>query len=129
MTVQFVQVPSPIANAVPSGPITVGIVGDPNGTTASLVSTLWELPNGKAKLLPADNSVWLTLTYSPEKDLGVGSDEDTVSAGVGSNPSLSLYGTIWACDTSGTASAASITANVQIEYLVKFRRLQDVAAS
>ena len=130
LTVQFAQVPSPIANAQPSGPVTVGVLAENNATTSSLLSTLLENNNGKSKnILGEGNSdAWFTITYSPEKDLGVGPDDDTVHASFGNNPSVQWYGTIYACETNGI-TAVAVNAKVQIEYTVKCMRRIDVGGS
>lgn len=129
LTAQFAVVPSPIANAQPSGPITVGVLGDSNANTSSLLSTLLENNNGKSKLLPADQSVWLTMTYSPEKDLGVTENDDTVSAQFGSNPSEQWYATCFVCETNGGSTAVTVEVKVMIEYTIRCKKLLDLASS
>lgn len=130
LTVQFVQVPSPIANAQPSGPVTVGVLAENNASSASLLSTLLENNTSKSKNLLAESNgdAWFTITYSPEKDLGVGADDDTVHASFGSNPSVQWYGTLFACETNGI-TAVTVNAKVTLEYTVKCMRQIDISGS
>lgn len=130
ITVQFIQQPSPIANAQPSGPVTVGILTDKDASTASLLSTLEENNNARSKLLQSngDGEVWLSATYSPEKDMGLDNSDDTVGAQFGSNPSEQWYATIYACETNGI-TAVNVAAKVTIEYVVRCKKLLDIAGS
>lgn len=130
LTVQFTQVPSPIANAQPSGPVTVGVVSSYDATLDTLLSTLEEQPNGdSATLLPDGNGEKImTLTYSPEKDLGIDNSDDTVGAAFTTNPSETWYGWIYACETNGS-TAVSVNAKVTIEFTVRCKKLIDIAGS
>lgn len=129
LTVQFAQLPSPIANAQPSGPVTVGVIAESTGTTDSLLTTLEENNFSKSKsLLPAGNGdVWLTSTYSPEL-LGLDAEDDTIGASFGANPSNGWFCTVFVCETNGS-TAVSVNAKVQIEYTVRCKKLIDISGS
>lgn len=130
LTVQFFQVPSPIGNAQPSGPVTVGIICDPTGTTSSLLSTLEEANTGVSRTIApqGNDQAWLKTTYSPEKDIGVDESDDTVGAATNNNPSQAWYATVYACETNGS-TAVTVNAKVTMEFTVRLKRLTPVTGS
>lgn len=132
LTAEFAVQPSAIATAQPSGPAMIGVVSDDDASVGSTVSTLLEQQNSKTTLLGGGNSgpatKKLTLTFSPERELGLGRDDDTVGAAFGSNPSKQWYGFIFAAEA-GASAATSIIVKVQIEYFVKLSQLTNVTGS
>lgn len=127
---------SAIVNATtttqPSGPFEIGLLGDPNGTTSSTASTLAETSGCKSTFLNlaqgGNNVKMLSATYSPTRDLGLSADDDTTGAAVGTNPTQTWYWTAWMRET-GLATPSSLNIKVEVEWLVRFRRREDIAGS
>ena len=69
-----------------------------------------------------------SLTYSPDRDLGLASDDDTVGAAFGSNPSKVWYGVAFIAE-SGLSTASSVNVKIEIDYYVKLSQFADVAQS
>lgn len=132
MTVEFSMIPSATTTVNPSAPGLVAVVGESDGTTSTTLSTLLELPSCKHTLIGGANGganvKRLTLTFSPEKELGLPWSDDTVTAGVGSNPSKPWFGTLFFAET-GLATASSCIAKVQMDFFVTFSARVDVAGS
>lgn len=130
--VLFSPIPDPIATAQPSGPFEIGLVSDPNGTTSSTASTLAETTGCKSTLLTiatgGNNVRRLVHTYSPEKDLGISADDDTAGASIAGSPSATWYWTAYMRDI-GLSASSVVEIKVAIDYLVKFKRRDDIAGS
>lgn len=125
-------VPDTIATAQPQGPFELGMLSEPNGTTSSTASTLSETPGANSSLLTiaqgGNNVRVFTQTYSPTKDLGTTTDDDTVSATISSSPSSTWFWTFFVRDV-GLSSASTVIVKCEIDFLVKFKRRQDIAGS
>lgn len=65
-----------------------------------------------------NNSKTLTLTYSPQKDLGLSAGDDTIGAAYNANPSAVYYAHVGKIDQGASASNTQIY--VEIEYYVEF---------
>lgn len=132
LTAEFSPVANAIATAQPSGPILVGAFSDSDGTVSSTVSTLLETSAVKACFLGnqhgGNNVKTLTVTYSPERDLGLAGDDDTLSAAISTNPSAQWFGGVFMTEQ-GTASPTAVMVKIQVEYYVKFSRVTDVSGS
>lgn len=130
--VTYSPVVDAIATAQPSGPFEIGLLSDPNGTVSSTANTLAETPGCKSTLLTiatgGHNLKVLTHTYSPERDLGISADDDTAGATIASSPSSTWFWTMYARDI-GLSSASSIDTKVEIDFLVKFKRREDISGS
>lgn len=129
--VTFANVPDSMAATAPTGPIVVGLCPDTDTTLSSVISTVMEAPksinstinNGLGQSIKI-----LSATYSPQRDLGLTPEDDTIGANFGSNPSLAYYMHVWCADV-GSGQTADIIAKVEIEYAVRFKLLIDVAQS
>lgn len=127
---------SPIADAIatsqPSGPFEIGLLSDPGGTTSSTANTLAETSGCKSTFLNlaqgGNNVKMLSGTYSPTKDMGLPADDDTVGAAVAASPTQTWYWTVWMRDT-GLSSASSLNIKVEIEFLCRLRRREDITGS
>lgn len=64
------------------------------------------------------NSKTLTLTYSPQKDLGLSAGDDTIGAAYNANPSAVYYAHVGKIDQGANASNTQIY--VEVEYYVEF---------
>lgn len=132
MTATFSALPSAIATAQPSGPMLIGIYGDDNGTISTTVSTLMESNTAQSTFLcnqnGGNNVKTLKLNYEPFRDLGVNSNDDTVGADVGNNPSKVWFGSAWMAE-SGLSTASSVNVRIEIDFYVKFSKQVDVAQS
>lgn len=130
--VLFSPIADAIATAQPSGPFEIGILSDPNGTTSSTATTLSETSGCKSTFLNlaqgGNNVKMLTATYSPTKDLALSADDDTTGATTSANPSQTWFWTVWMRDT-GLSAASSLNIKVEIEFLARFRRREDIAGS
>jgi len=127
---------SPIADAIsttqPSGPFEIGLLGEPGGTTSATASTLAETSGCKSTFLNlaqgGNNVKMLSATYSPTRDLALPADDDTSGASVGASPTQTWYWTVWMRET-GLGSPTSLNIKVEIEFLARFRRREDIAGS
>lgn len=132
MTVTFSPLPPLITTSQPSGPFIVGVVGDDDASQTSSVATAMENNSCKSGFLNSSfggpNVKTLTLTYSPQRDLGLEPEDDTVGASFGSNPSKVWYGIAWAAE-SGLSTASSLNVRIEIDFYVKFSQLVDVGTS
>lgn len=112
----------------------VGCIGTDSPSITTTVTTWMENNNAVSALVGNVNAqpTTLTMTYSPEEQLGSHAKDDGSSmTAVGADPS-SGEGTYYYAITAATedgSTTASLTAKVQIEYTVKFtylsRRTQD----
>lgn len=130
-TVSFMQTSPPAVAATNLGPIVVGLqTGATSGLYATNLSGLCEASNSTWTQLGdkagGNNMKVLTATYSPRRDLGVATDDDTVSAAYNGNPSQVFHLIPWKIDTIG---AAAVTALVEIVYTVEFFDRNEVAQS
>jgi len=105
----------------------VALQGSDTPTLTSTVSTWMEQNNGVHTLLGNANtgSKTLTMTYSPDENLGAHMKDDQSSmVGTGSDPGSqqAYYFGILAA-TEDAATTAIVTVAVQIEYTVKFATL------
>lgn len=132
MTATFTPLPNLTTTTQPSGPFIVGVVGDDDASQTSAVATAMENNSCKSGFLNnaagGPNQRTFTLTYSPDRDLGLAGDDDTVGAQIGSNPSKVWYGIAWAAE-SGLSTASSVNVKIEIDFYVKFSQLVDVGTS
>lgn len=113
------------------GPVLVGIVGDDDASASSTLTTLQETSTSVYRQLirqDGGGKEYLTLTYSPMKNLGLPADDDTVGASVSTNPTSAYYAVVYVQDL-GLSTASSVMLTCEIEYTVKFSRLKDVTQS
>jgi len=68
----------------------------------------------------------ITSTYSPGRDLGLDSGDDTLSAFFSASPAATMFWHVFKIDTTGTSS---IVAFVEIDYLVEFFYRNDINQS
>lgn len=132
LTATFSPITDAIATAQPSGPMVIGIVGEPNGTTSSTAYTLLETSGAVSTLLGGPNGgnnvKTLFTTYSPNKNLALGDEDDTIQATVGANPSQVWYATVFMAET-GLGTPTSCNVKVELQMTVRFRRREDIASS
>lgn len=132
LTATFSPITDAIATAQPSGPMVIGIVGEPNGTTSSTAYTLLETSGAVSTLLGGPNGgnnvKTLFTTYSPNKNLALGDEDDTVQATVSANPSQVWYATVFMAET-GLGTPTSCNVKVELQMTVRFRRREDIASS
>lgn len=127
---------SPIADTIsttqPSGPFEIGLLSDPGATTSATASMLAETSGCKSTFLNlaqgGNNVKMLSATYSPTKDMALPADDDTTGASVSANPTQTWYWTVWMRET-GLGSPTSLNIKVEIEFLARFRRREDIAGS
>lgn len=128
----FSALPSAIATAQPSGPMICGVTADDDGSTSSTLSTLMETNTTHSTFLcnqnGGNNVKVFYLTYSPKRDLGVATDDDTVGAAMGANPSKVWFGTAWMVE-SGLSQASSCNVTIEVDFYVKFSVLANVGTS
>lgn len=128
----FSPITDAIATAQPSGPMMIGIIGEPGGTTSSTLYTLLETSGAVSTLLGGPNGgnnvKTLYNTYSPGKNLALGDEDDTIQAAVTANPSQVWYSTVFMQET-GLGSPTSCNVKVEIQFTVRFRRREDLASS
>lgn len=132
ITATFTLLPDATTTTQPTGPMAVGLLCESDTTTSSTLSTLLETNNGTSGFVTnafgGKNTITLTGTYSPMKNIGFSPLDDTVSAGFNANPSQQYYATIWAIETGlGTPSAVNVM--VKIEYTIKCSRQIDPTGS
>lgn len=132
LKVQFSLIANAIATTQPSGPCIVGIATDDDATLVATASTLLEIPGSKSTFLNnalgGNNVKTISVDYIPERDLGLSSEDDTVGAAVGSNPSQVWYGVPYISET-GLASPTSVNLKIDMTFQVRFRRLKNPAGS
>lgn len=110
----------------------IGCIGTDSPSITSTVTSWMENNNAVSGLLGNVNCqpVTLSMTYSPEENLGSNAKDDGSSmTAVGADPSSGegqFYFAITAATEDG-ATTASLTAKVQIEYTVKFTYLSKQA--
>lgn len=128
MTAWYSIVPNATSVGNPSGPVICGMISEPDTLTSSTVTTLLESNNCVSALLgaaPGGNNVkQMSITYSPQKNLGLSYSDDTIGAAFDSNPSVQWYATIWAAET-GFATSTTINVRVEIEYTILCTRQTD----
>lgn len=126
--------PGPPVADVLGGPWIVGI----NGTTgtasySSTLTTRMEASESTYRVLSSrtgeDSVVVTTMSYSPDRQLGKPSGDDTVSAGVTGNPSQAWNFQLWLADITANATSVDIIVTVEIEYTVEFFELINAVAS
>jgi len=130
-TVSFMHASAPASTATNYGPIVVGLqTGATSGLYGTNVSSLCEASNCVWTHLGdkagGNNIKTLTATYSPRRDLGVSTDDDTISAAYNGNPSQVFHVIPWKIDTVG---AVAVSALVEIIYTVEFFDRNEVAQS
>lgn len=109
-------------------PTLVGVCMDDDATFSTTATTRSEQNNSvQAWVAPTasgSQEKTFTLTYSPERDLGInaGSDGTFLATGVGSNPSNLWYFIAYAQQFASAASQA-VLVKVEIDYTVKFAKL------
>lgn len=132
LTAEFSQIANAIATAQPAGPMLVGVTADTDGTIGSTLSTLLETSGVKTcfmgNQIGGNNVKVLTCTFSPERDLGVSVDDDTVSSAVTTNPSAQFFGGVFMSEQ-GTATPTAVMVKIQVEYYVKFSRVTEISGS
>jgi len=106
----------------------VGIVGSDTPSISTTRATLREMNNAVSTIIGSVNngSKTLTMTYSPEEQLGANVKDDSSSmTSVGADPTAGegqYYYGVWAA-TADSASTCKITVQIEIEYTVKFTYL------
>jgi len=135
LTAEFSAVPEEINHAAVStlnGPIVCAVWGDPTSTNTSTLSTALETNTSMSRLISGgnggNNTCTLSTTYSPESKLGLANDDDTVTAGVGANPSQVWYGVVAVADA-GVSIDTDVIVKIQMEFRVRFFQLQDITGS
>lgn len=113
------------------GPTLVAVIPQmSNALLASTVSGVMETDNSNWAVLcdktGGNNVKTLTATYSPVRDIGVDSGDDTVAAAYNANPSQQFYCHVMKVDTVGPGT---VQAFVEIEYLVEFFQRNEVNQS
>lgn len=107
-------------------PWIVGITGDDNGTSSTVLATRMELNNSVSRLMPpygsGDAVQTLEMTYEPNRNLGVNAEGDgTARTAVGSDPTDVWYYSLFAATLN--ASTLGCYVKVEIDYTVKFSEL------
>jgi len=75
------------------------------------------------------NQKTLSVTFSPNRDLGMGADDDTTSASFGTNPAQGFYGSVWMVENSGSGVTANMKVLVVMEFTVEcFQRYQGLGS-
>jgi len=113
-----------------TGPYEVGVSANSTSTFSTTLNTLAEQNNSKVALLPRDKSaqpVSITTTYFPQRDLGVSFKDDTVSSVIGSSPTATYYGCIFAADLNLTSG--SVKAVVTLTFDAEFFQQNGIAGS
>lgn len=106
----------------------VGVCGDDNATFSTTATTRSEQNNSEQLWIGANTGgsieKTLTVTYSPQKDLGVDAagDGSFLATGVGANPADQWYFIVYAQQFASVATQA-VLVKVMIEYTVKFTKL------
>lgn len=121
--VTFTQVSAPSLAASNFGPILCFIDGSNQASlTYSTAAGVMENSGSKYTILQdksgGSNSKTLTLTYSPQKDLGLSAGDDTIGAAYNANPSAIYYAHVGKIDQGTNTSITQIY--VEIEYYVEF---------
>jgi len=114
------------------GPTCVGVVCDENGTTSGTLTELQENNTSQHGLLTrgdgGQNQKTMTIYYSPMKAFGRQSDDDTIGATVGANPSQTWFMTVYMADL-GLTTSATVSFTVDIEFMVKLSAQVNAAGS
>lgn len=122
LTATFITYPQ-ASGAARDSMLLVGVVGDNNGTTSGVTSTIMELQTSNTAMLGPStggpNQVTLTSFYSPEKSLGIDREDDTVSGLVTADPAKVWFATVFAQEQ-GAAAASQVFVKIQIEYTARF---------
>jgi len=127
---------SPIANTSsttqPSGPMVIGIAGDTDTFTPTVLATIMEQNRSVSTFLNnavgGNNVKTLSHTYSPALRLGTDVEDNEVQAAVGSNPNRPYYAHVYAAET-GLATSSSCNVKVTLEYRVRFMNPLEVPQS
>lgn len=129
---EFCTIQDATTTTQPAGPYIVGLVTDDDAGITLATNTLCEYNGAQSVVMAAstggNNVKKLKTTFTPENNLGLPNTDDTCGAAVGSNPSSIWYATIWA-QQMGTATTGNIRCKVDMEFKVRFSRLQNVAGS
>lgn len=132
MTCTFTALPNLTSTAQPSGPVICGVVADDDAATSSTIQTLMESSTAQTDFLcnqmGSNNVKKMSITYSPDRDLGLDADDDTVGAQFGSNPSKVWYGVAFIAE-SGLSTATSVNVKIEVDYFVKLSQFVDVSQS
>lgn len=127
LRVQF----SAASDSATSGPWSVGVVGDGNGTISSVETTNRETNTSDSKILMprtgSNNLATCYCTFAPMRDLGVDPYDDTNGADVASNPTGVYFAVLFVSDVG--ASTSVVRAYVNIEFTVAFDRLVNQTGS
>jgi len=127
----FAYVTAPATVAVNQGPCLVGIVPSTSSTLlASTTSALMETDAASIKFLgdksAANNFRTLYATYNPQRDLGLDTGDDTISALYNANPSQAFYAHVMKIDSVGSSS---VIVFIDIEYTVELFQRNEVGQS
>lgn len=99
----------------------VGIFSSENSTAASSNhEVLAETPGAASCLISREKPALLELNYSPKRDMGLSTSDDTLQAVTTANPSQNFYLHTFAQNQS--ASTTTFYFRVTIQYRVKFMR-------
>lgn len=131
ITVKFASANTPAILANNWYPAMVGIVAqNVSGLFAASSSALMETSNCNWKLLQdksgGNNVITISNTYSPSRDLGLDSGDDSISAAYNANPTQQFYAHVFKLDTVG---GGTVKAYVEVEYLAEFFDRNEVAQS
>lgn len=132
-TISFKMTVAPSAQGANNyGNVIVGLAGNTvGGLFASDASGLMEAANTVYTYLGEKSGgsdvKTLRMTYSPTRDLGVDTGDDSITGQYNTNPSAMFYVIPWKFDTN--ASGANVQALVQLEYRVEFYRRNEVSKS
>lgn len=113
------------------GPVVVGLqTSASSGLYGTTLSALCEASNSTWSYLTdksgGNNVKTLSATYYPRRDLGLGVDDDTITASYNANPSQVFHAIPWKVDPFG---ASHVSALIEIVYTVEFFDRNEVAQS
>jgi len=127
----YSYITAPATVAVNQGPCLVGIVPSTSSTLlASTTTQLIETDAASIKFLgdksASNNFRTLYTNYNPQRDLGLDTGDDTISALYNANPSQVFYAHVMKIDAVGSSS---VIVYVDIEYTVELFQRNEVGQS
>lgn len=132
LTAKFSHIANTITTTQPSGPTIIGITTDDDGTISTTLSTAMEEHGTKSDILNnavgGNNVKTLSVTYDPAKDMGLSANNDSLVAGVGSNPSRPWFANVFMAE-GGLATPTTVLVKIEIVYDVIFSELQNISGS
>lgn len=108
-----------------AGPWMCGVTTSATSTlNASSYQTLTEDANSVSTMMGSKNGgnnvKTLSNTFTPMRDLGIDSYDDTLAAATSSNPVSMFYGHVWIKDAYQSTNAAYATIQIKIEFTCEF---------